>query len=413
MLRTSLDGLVVVDFTQIAAGPTCSQILADLGARVIKVEAPEGELGRGLGPGWIGDDAALFHAFNRNKLGLALDLKTLEGVSAARRLIAGADIMLESMRPGVMKRLGLDHEVLLSENPRLIYCAISAYGQEGPYAAKAGVDGIIQADSGLMSIIGTAESGPVKVQAPVVDVFTGYVAAMGILARLNQRNRDGCGGFLDVSLLNSALVLQQSSITNYLVDGVLPERIGSAAPYSAPNEAFPTTDGWIMVAAYNGGRWERLCDQLGCPELTTDPRFASSSSRVAHRDEMQTLLNARFRQDTTDAWLEKLGAADILCARVSTYADLRDHPQVSANGMIAEIDHPALGTIRTPGFPINSREFKDHRHRPAPGLGEHSGEILASIGYSPQEIAELFEKRAVIGNLYDGYRDQPARAARR
>ena len=263
MLRHALDGLTVLDFTHIGAGPTCTMLLADMGARVIKVEPPQGELGRQLGPAWIGDDSALYHAFNRNKLGLSLDLKTARGLDVARRLAASADVIVESMRPGVMNRIGLGYDRLSAENPGLIYCSISAYGQDGPYAERPGVDGIIQADSGLMSIIGTPESEPCKVQAPIIDVFTGYVAGLGILAKLAERRRDGKGGHLDTSLMNSALALQQSSITSYLTDGVLPQRQGSAAPYSAPNEAFETADGWIMVAAYNGGRWDRLCEVLG------------------------------------------------------------------------------------------------------------------------------------------------------
>ena len=240
MLRNALDGLIVVDFTQIGAGPTCTMLMADMGARVIKVESPEGELGRGLGPAWIGDDAALFHGFNRNKLGVSIDLKSVSGVAVAMRLIAGADVVVESMRPGVMSRLGLGFDQLAEQHPGLIYCSISAYGQSGPYADRAGVDGIVQADSGLMSLIGIEGSEPCKVQAPVVDVMTGYVASMAILAKLAQRARDERGGHLDVNLLNCALALQQSSITSYFADGELPVRAGSAAPYSAPNQAFET-----------------------------------------------------------------------------------------------------------------------------------------------------------------------------
>ncbi|HEY6512260.1 MAG TPA: CoA transferase, partial [Burkholderiaceae bacterium] len=283
MLRHALDGLTVIDFTQIGAGPTCTMLLADMGARVIKVESPDGELGRGLGPGWIGDDSAMYHAFNRNKLGIALNLKSPDAVAVARRLIAGADIVVESMRPGVMQRLGLGFDDLEKDHPALIYCSISAYGQAGPYADRAGVDGIVQADSGLMSLIGVDGAEPCKVQAPIVDVMTGYVAAMAVLARLAQRSRDGRGGRLDVNLLNCALALQQSSITSYFADGQLPLRAGSAAPYSAPNQAFQTRDGWVMIAAYMPERWTKLCDLLGVAQLATDPRFATSPQRVANR----------------------------------------------------------------------------------------------------------------------------------
>lgn len=395
MLRDALDGLTVVDFTQIGAGPTCTMLLADMGARVLKVEAPGGELGRGLGPGWIGDDSALFHGFNRNKLGVSLDLKSPEGLAVARRLVAGADIVVESMRPGVMARLGLGHEALAAAHPGLIYCSISAYGQEGPYADRAGVDGIVQADSGLMSLIGLPGGGPCKVQAPVVDVMTGYVACMGILAKLAQRARDGQGGHLDVNLLNSALALQQSSITSYFADGELPVRAGSAAPYSAPNQAFETRDGWIMVAAYMPDRWKRLCGLLGLEHLADDLRFATSPLRVANRAQLVALLTAVFRTRSTAQWLPALKDADILCAPVASYEDVARHPQVAANRMIAQLRHPSLGTLRMPGFPINSTQENTRVSTPAPACGEHTRAVLLAMGYADDEVAALSATGAI------------------
>ena len=395
MLRDALDGLTVIDFTQIGAGPTCTMLLADMGARVIKVEPPGGELGRGLGPGWLGVDSALFHGFNRNKLGVALDLKSADGVAVARRMIASADIVVESMRPGVMERLGLGHARLTQAHPALIYCSISAYGQQGPYAHRAGVDGIMQADSGLMSLIGLPDSEPCKVQAPVVDVMTGYVACMGVLAKLAQRARDGLGGHLDVNLLNAALALQQSSITSYCADGKLPERVGSAAPYSAPNQAFRTADGWVMVAAYMPERWRRLCEVLGRRELADDPRFATSPLRVANRAPMVEALTSEFVKRPTDAWLAVLKDADILCARVATYEDVMAHPQVAANHMLQRVRHDTLGEIRMPGFPINSAQENALPAQPAPACGQHTKAVLAELGYGPSQIDAL-EKQGAI-----------------
>ncbi|ULX51961.1 carnitine dehydratase [Cupriavidus taiwanensis] len=394
-LRNALDGLTVIDFTQIGAGPTCTMLLADMGARVIKVEPPGGELGRGLGPAWIGDDSALFHGFNRNKLGVALDLKSADGVAVARRLVATADIVVESMRPGVMARLGLDHAQLAADHPRLIYCSISAYGQHGPYAQRAGVDGILQADAGLMSLTGTPDGEPCKVQAPVVDVMTGYVASMGVLAKLAQRARDGLGGHLDVSLFNAALALQQSSLTSYGADGQLPQRIGSAAPYSAPNQAFRTADGWIMVAAYMPERWRRLCDVLGQPGLADDPRFATPALRVANRAAMVAALSAAFVKHTTACWLALLHEADILCAPVANYEQVLAHPQLAANRMIQSVQHDTLGEIRMPGFPINSVQENALPARPAPARGQHTEAVLAELGYRHDEIAALAASGAV------------------
>jgi crotonobetainyl-CoA:carnitine CoA-transferase CaiB-like acyl-CoA transferase len=395
MLRNALHGLTVIDFTQIGAGPTATMLMADMGARVIKVEPPAGELGRGLGPGWIGDDSALFHAFNRNKLGVSVDLKSAEGLAVARRLIAGADILVESMRPGVMHRLGLGHAELAREHPALIYCSISAYGQSGPYAERAGVDGIVQADSGLMSLIGVEGGEPCKVQAPVVDVMTGYVAVVGILAKLAERGREGVGGHLDVNLLNAALALQQSSLANYLADGQLPIRSGSAAPYAAPNQAFRTADGWMMVAAYMPDRWRRLCDTLDLPELIDDPRFATSPLRVANRTAMVEALTRVFTTRTTDAWLPILTSADILCARVATYADLIEHPQVAANQMLTSVEHDTLGTIRMPGFPISSVASNALPMRPAPACGQDTAKVLRELGYADEDIAALRERGAI------------------
>jgi crotonobetainyl-CoA:carnitine CoA-transferase CaiB-like acyl-CoA transferase len=389
MLRSALEGLTVIDFTQIGAGPTCTMLLADMGAKVIKVEAPDGELGRGLGPGWIGDDAALFHGFNRNKLGISLDLKTAEGIAIAKRLIARADIVVESMRPGVMARLGLGYEELSIGLPALIYCSISAYGQSGPYAGRAGVDGILQADSGLMSLIGIEGSEPCKVQAPVVDVMTGYVASTGILAKIAQRNRDGVGGHLDVNLLNSALALQQSSITSYLSDGQLPVRVGSAAPYSAPNQAFETSDGWVMVAAYMPERWIRLCEVLGIAEVAYEKRFSTSPLRVANRKEMVEVLTKAFKNRTTDEWLALMQARDILCSKVATYADLVNHPQVAANRMIATVVHPVHGEIRMPGFPINSSDANVPGHHVAPSCGQDTRAVLRELGLPDSDVNRL------------------------
>jgi crotonobetainyl-CoA:carnitine CoA-transferase CaiB-like acyl-CoA transferase len=389
MLRDALKGLTVLDFTQIAAGPTCTMLLADMGARVIKIEPPEGELGRTLGPAWVGEDSALYHGFNRGKLGVCLDLKHPDSLAIVMRMVAEADMLIESMRPGVMARLGLGYEAVAEVNPALIYCSISAYGQQGPYSDRAGVDGILQADSGLMSLIGLPDSPPCKVQAPVVDVVTGYMASMSILAKLQARHVDGKGGHLDVSLMNSALALQQSSITSYLQDGRLPKPIGSAAPYAAPNEAFRTEDGWIMVAAYNGNRWERLCVALGHEEWAHDSRFETSAERVKNRELMRAMLNSVFVTHSTAHWLSALLEADILCAKVADYSDLLVHPQLKDNALLANIEHPRHGALRTVGFPVNSAAAASKPYLPAPDLGEHSRAVLRDFAFSEEEIDRL------------------------
>lgn len=397
MFRNILSGVKVVDFTHVGAGPMCTMLLGDMGADVIKVEPRGGELGRKLGPGWIGDDCTAYYGFNRNKRSIAIDLKSAAGKEVARRLAADADVVVESLRPGAMRKLGLDYEALKAGHEALIYCSISAYGQQGPYAARPGVDGILQADAGLMSIIGNRDvQEPCKVQAPVVDVTTGYIGAMAVLAKLLERAQGGSGGHIDVNLLNAALVLQQTSITNYLSERAVPPRMGSAAPYSAPNEAFQTRDGWIMVAAYNGSRWEDLCAVLGLPHLAEDPRFATSSQRVANRPAMQDLLNEVFRTADSAHWLQRLMQADILCAKVSDYADLEQHPQANENRMFTGFEHPEFGTIRTVGFPVNSAQSNATPHTLPPGCGQHSVQILREHGYTQSDIDALYADTAIF-----------------
>ena len=378
MLRDSLKGIKVLDFTAIGAGPNCTMTLADLGAEVIKVEPPSGELGRKLGPPWYGEESPVHIAFNRGKKGISLDLKQESDRQSALELCLSADVVVESYRPGVMARFGLGYEHLAKAKPALIYCSVTGFGQTGPMADEAGVDGIIQAASGLMSLIGVEGEEPCKVQAPIVDVTTGYIAAVGILSRLAARHEPGfIGGHLDVNLLSSAVALQQSAVTSYFGEGKVPAKIGSAAPYSAPNEAFETSDGWIMVAAYIGDRWDRLCRVLGMPELIDDPRLTDSSTRVTNRAYMREVLTPTFRTRTTEAWMNLCKPEDILCAKVSDYDDLVKNEQIQHLGMIAEVESSVGGfSYSMPGFPINSREASEQGYRGPPGIGADNEEIL-------------------------------------
>lgn len=386
MLRESLRGLTVVDFTQIGAGPTCTMFLSDLGANVIKIEPPGGDTGRKLGPPWYRGYSPVFVAFNRGKRSICINLKSEQGRAVAFDLAARADVVVESFRPGVMDRLGLGYGALKAKDERLIYCSISAYGQSGPYAGRAGVDGILQAASGLMELIGSEGTEPCKVQAPIVDVTTGYIGTIGVLAALADRERTGQGAHLDVSLFASAVALQQSAITTFLGEGKQPDKIGSAAPYSAPNEAFQANDGWIMLAAYTRDLWPRLCRILGLDDLAEDPRFATSSDRVLNRHEMRKLLAPAFRRESCAYWLERLEANDILSIKVADYNDLLRNPQLDHLGMIAEARHAAGGTFRMPAFPINSAEQSPAKAASLPDLGEHTREILEESGYSAGQI---------------------------
>ncbi|MGE4242967.1 CaiB/BaiF CoA transferase family protein [Ramlibacter sp.] len=373
---TPLAGLRVVDFTQIASGPVCTLVLADLGADVIKIEPPTGDTSRTLGPPWIDGVSTIYLALNRNKRGIVLDLKKPDDVERARRLVADADVLVENFRPGVMDRLGLGWKQANEMNPRLVYCSISAYGQEGPWRHRAGVDGVLQAVSGLMSLAGEEGGGPIKVSVPILDIVTGFLASSAVQAALLARNATGLGRHVDISMLASSLMLQQTAIAGYFASGELPAKTGSAAPYAAPNEAFPTRDGWIMIAAYQQDRWRKLCDALRRSELVDDTRFAALADRVANRPALVAELAATLKNDTTTAWVERLEAADVLCAPIADYASVAGLEQARHNGIFVDVPHPTRGTIRQVGCNLGARGADVPVRYAAPSLGEHNAAIF-------------------------------------
>jgi crotonobetainyl-CoA:carnitine CoA-transferase CaiB-like acyl-CoA transferase len=375
----TLAGLQVIDFSQVAAGPTCTMMLADRGADVIKIESPDGDLGRTLGPPFVAGHGTIFLSLNRNKRSVVLDLKSARDLELARRLLQRADIVVESFRPGVMARFGLDHATVSAGNPRLVYCSISAYGQHGPLSGRPGVDGIVQATSGLMSITGAADGVPAKVQAPVIDMVTGFLATTTILDALMARQRTGRGACLDISMYAAAIQLQQMGLASYLASGDAPVACGSAAPYSAPNEAFPTADGWIMIAAYQPKRWASICRILGVPQLIEHPLFRTSALRVAHRGAMFEQLAARTRRSGSAELLAALEAGDIICGPVNTYAEVAASPPFEA--MTASFHHPESGEVRVIG-PLRtgwSDAYRQAPPRPAPLLGEHTAEVVEPL----------------------------------
>lgn len=395
-IRHCLSGVRVVDFSQIGAGPLCGMMLGDLGADVVKVEPPDGDAGRRLGPPWYSGESPIHIAFNRGKRAVCIDLQQEAGKKVATELVDRADVVIESFRPGVLARYDLDYASVSKRNPRIIYCSVSGFGQGGPLAGHAGVDGILQAMSGLMSLIGHPGGEPCKVQSPVVDIVTGYIATIGVLARIAERCVTNVGAAIDVSLLTSALALQQYSLTSYLGNGELPEKIGSAAPYSAPNEAFEASDGWVMVAAYLGDRWARFCSLLGVGHLIDDARFRQSSDRVVNRAEMRRELAPAFRQRSCDEWIAAFEENDILCARVADYAHVLANPQLLHNRMVVDVSHPEKGAFLTVGCPIDSPDSNALKFGPAASKGEHTREILAELGYSPDDVARFLACGAVL-----------------
>lgn len=392
----ALAGVRVLDLSQGAAGPTCAMLLGDLGADIVKVEPPGGEWGRELGPPFIDGVAAAFLGMNRNKRSIVVDLKQPEGLEAVLRLAAASDVVVESFRPGVADRLGIGFERLHELNPQLVYAAVSAFGRRGPWRDHPGVDGIVQALSGIMSVTGASDGPPVKVGVPAADMTGAFFAAQAILAALYVRERTGCGQRADVSLLQSMLAFQLVPLSMYLAERELPGRNGSAAPYAAPNEAYATLDGHVMVAAYTPDRWPRLCAALGCEHLADDPRFDTNAKRVRDRASLRDELEPLFRTRSTREWVELLRTADVLCAPLLAYDELVDEPHLVETGAIGTTVHPVVGELPAVAHPVELSETPTRPRRPPPHLpGEHSEEVLREHGFGEAETQSLLASAAV------------------
>ncbi|MEY3740769.1 MAG: hypothetical protein RLZZ192_1445 [Pseudomonadota bacterium] len=395
-INKALEGVRVLDFTQIGAGPLAGMQMGDMGAEVIKIEAPAGEIGRKLGPPWQNGESVVSMCFNRKKRSLIVDLKKAEGAALIKQLAASSQVVLESFRPGVMERLGIGYDALRAVNPRLVFASVSAYGQTGPWRDKPGVDGIVQAVSGLMSNIGDENSPPMKVLVPAVDMVTGFLTTSTVMAALRVVEATGLGQHLDMSLYNSAIMFQQSALASYLSSGEKPIRIGTAAPYSAPNEAYPTKDGWIMIAAYHDDRWPALCKLLNQPELATHPDFATIPLRVANRKKLMSELTVLLASKTSAQWQELMEAQDIICGPIADYDMVMESPQLKHNGLIVDTSNSVAGNVRMPGLAVGDRNAQSRVKYGPPALGEHSCEVLAEFGLSQSQIDALLASGAVM-----------------
>jgi crotonobetainyl-CoA:carnitine CoA-transferase CaiB-like acyl-CoA transferase len=397
-----LTGIRIIDLSTVLAGPYATMILGDLGADVIKVEPPDGDATRGWGPPWVGDlergtrTAAYFLAVNRNKRGVRLDLKSPEGGAVLRRLLAGADVLVENFRPGALDRLGFDDDAVRSLNPALIHLAISGYGRTGPAADRPGYDFVIQATGGLMSITGDADADggrPTKVGVAISDVVTGLHAAIGILAALLAR--DHIGQRVDVSLLGSTLAILVNQAQNAFVTGRSPGRRGNAHPNIVPYETFMTADGELAVAVGSERQWPRFCDALGLPSLADDPRFATNGDRVDHRDALRPIIAERLAGRSTAEWAAALDAAEVPNGAIAEVGAAFDSPEAVALGMSVEIEHPALGVLRQVGIPIAFESTPGAVRTAPPLLGEHTDEVLAEAGFDASRITNLRAKGVV------------------
>jgi crotonobetainyl-CoA:carnitine CoA-transferase CaiB-like acyl-CoA transferase len=386
----------VLDLTQIMSGPTCSMLLADMGADVIKVEKlPGGDDSRGYREPLVNGVSAPFMMMNRNKRGIAVNLKHDQGRALLLRMVQHADVLVENFRGGTLDKLGLGYEALKRANPALIYCAISGYGRSGPYADKGGFDLIAQGFAGLMSITGEPGRPPAKSGNAVSDMNAGILGALGILAAYVHKLKTGKGQIVDTSLSDAALQQLYWHAAIFFATGQSSEPTGSAHILTAPYQAFEASDGWINIGGANQANWERIAEVLGHPEWREDPRFVTNSDRMAHRVELVDLMNAVLRKRTRAQWQAAFDAAGVPAGPVHTVGEALSHPQTLARGMVVEVEHPQAGLTRAIGCPIHFSATPTQITRPAPLLGQHTRELLQEHGYSPDDIDALIEQGVI------------------
>lgn len=386
-----LDGIRIIDITSVIAGPFASMILGDLGATIIKIESPRGDDSRHLGPPSIQGTGRTFLGLNRNKLSLCLNLKHAAAIDIVYRLAESADVFLESNRPGTMERLGLGYDAIRQRNPRVIYCANSPFGNAGPYRDQAGYELAIQGYAGLMY---RENDAPQREQQSIVDISTGMTMIYSILAALYARERTGVGQRLDISMLGAIMSVQAARF----VDGPQDpqerqhKRRGSGATY----RPYQTRDDWIIVAVLNNNLFRRLCTALDRLELCDDPRFASHTSRVLHEEVLAEIIGTVLKQQPAAVWLERLRAAGVPCSPIQPLEALFEDPQIQANDLVAEVEHPRLGTLKTYGIAPKFSATPASIRRPPPDLGEHTDLFLEELGYSTEDIAAL-RQQGVLG----------------
>ncbi len=390
-------GVKVVELAHIMAGPVCGLMLADLGAAVTKVEKLDGDDARRFVPPTLQGESAAFMMLNRNKRGIAVDLKQAAGREVVLSLLKGADVVIENYRKGTMERLGLGYDALAAVNPGLVYCEVSGFGRTGPLGEQGGFDLIAQGMSGLMSITGEGgDRPPVKCGPPITDITAGILAAMGVCAALHHRHHTGRGQRVDTSLFEAGIVQTYWQSAIALATGQSPGALGSAHPLNAPYQAFATRDGWITVGAANQANWLKLLKALGAEALQEQPRFASNAARMAHLDELVAELSPHFAAHTTAEWLECFAAMGFPAGPILDVGEMHRHPQTLARRMVCEVPHRRLGTTETLGPPVKFSTTPLAVTRGAPLLGEHTWEILTEGGYSAAAIQGLVDAKAVV-----------------
>jgi len=391
-----LAGVKVLELAQIMAGPTCGMMLADLGADVIKVErVPGGDDTRAMNRPSVAGESAAFMAMNRNKRGIALNLKLPAAQAALKRMVERADVLTENYRKGALEKLGLGYESLKRINPALIYCSISGYGRTGPYADKGGFDLVAQGMSGLMAITGEPGGAPVKSGAPVCDINAGLLGALGVLAAYVHRLKTGVGQLVDTSLYEAGIQQTYWQAAIYFATGVAPGPSGSAHILSAPYQAFRAADGWLTIGGANQANWERLARELGAPEWIEDPRFRTNADRMKNLQVLAEALGARVRTHKVKDLVAALEAEGVPCGRINSIADMAADPQTLAREMVVELEHPRAGKTRALGLPVKLSRTPGKVSRPAPTFGQHTREVLAEFGFSAAEVDALYAANAV------------------
>ena len=386
----------MLDLTQIMAGPFCTMLLADLGAEVIKIENPRGgDDSRRMAPPYYDGESAAFMAINRNKYGVAIDIRTPPGKQLLWRFIETADVLVENFRPGTMARLGFGFEEVHASYPKLVYCSISGFGQTGPYRERGGFDLVAQAMSGILSITGSPEE-LAKVGVPISDLNAGLYASHAILAALLSRIRTGEGQYIETSLLEAALAYTIWESNEYWATGTAPRGLGTAHRLAAPYQVFATASGWIAIGAANQRNWEQLVRALDRPDLLHNAKFTTNADRMSHREELVETVTATLKTRTTEEWLPVFDEAGVPCGPVLTLDEVYLHPQVQARAMDIEVQHPIAGCIHAIGFPVKYSGTPGHIYRPAPVLGQHTFAMLESLGYSPEQRRQLESDGVVL-----------------
>jgi len=392
-----LDGTTVLDFTRVLSGPYCTMLLADMGARVIKIEQPgRGDDTRAWGPPFIQGESAYFLSVNRNKESLSLDLKMPEGQRVIAQLLERADVLVENFRPGAMDRLGLGFGTLSIRHPRLVYCSISGFGQSGPRRAERGYDAVMQAEGGLMSITGDAEGPSFRLGVAISDIVTGLFAAQGIAMALLARVRSGLGQNVDIGMLDATAALLTYQAGIYFATGQPPQRMGNRHPSIAPYETFSAADGELVVAVGNDEQWRRFCEVINKRGLAEDARFATNRDRVNHYDALRPLLAAALKLRPRGDWVTALKAAGVACGSVREVPDVLADPQIDARLMVETVEHVSAGAIRVLGVPVKLSGTPGTVRTAPPALGQHTDRILREdCGLSPAEITTLRASGAV------------------